>query len=157
MVNSCILILQLRLRIPSLSWNCYVDTRWTSSSVKVTILKLYSYAVGKFKIYRSSVFQVVIVQTLKKSSLFVELYIMFCIYKYLVVLPILKMITSSLLDIECTRFLKYWLSYIFWVQSLTISLQAWTTPWWCWETHQSFSAQWLPFSPHLCGVWWSFQ
>jgi hypothetical protein len=33
------------------------------------------------------------------------------------------MTTSSLLGMECTRFLKYWLSSIFWVQSLIIPLK----------------------------------
>jgi hypothetical protein len=33
------------------------------------------------------------------------------------------MTSSSLVGMECNRFLKYWLSSIFQVQSLTISLQ----------------------------------
>jgi hypothetical protein len=36
--------------------------------------------------------------------------------------PSLTVTSSSLLGIECTRFLKYWLSSFFWVWSLTISL-----------------------------------
>ncbi len=72
------------------------------------------------KIGRSAIFQVITGQTLEKRSIFAEFYIMLCTYQYLLV-PHNDSFQPP--GHDSARFLKYLLSSIFWVQSLTISLR----------------------------------